>query len=103
MAALGSCTSMTLRMFADASGWPLDSVAVRVRETCAPGAHLPEASRFARSHVLLWTAADAAPRACAQLASRAAGGRASTSPSRLGETSPTSSAPGCLGLPQTAR
>jgi hypothetical protein len=39
---LGLCTSMTVRMFADASRFPLDAVRVRVRENCAPGAHLPE-------------------------------------------------------------
>lgn len=30
-AALGTCTAMTLRMYADQKGWPLDEVEVRVR------------------------------------------------------------------------
>ncbi len=31
VAALGACTSMTLRMYADHKGWPLDSVTVRLK------------------------------------------------------------------------
>ena len=40
--ALGLCTSMTVRVFADNSRFPLRRVGVTVRERCPPGAHVPE-------------------------------------------------------------
>ena len=43
MLALGLCTSMTVRVFADNSRFALHRVGVTVRERCPPGAHVPEA------------------------------------------------------------
>ena len=42
MLALGLCTSMTVRVFADNSRFSLRRVGVTVRERCPPGAHVPE-------------------------------------------------------------
>jgi putative redox protein len=33
LAGLGACTAMTIRLYADRKGWPLDRVEVRVRQT----------------------------------------------------------------------
>lgn len=35
LGALGACTAMTLRMYADRKGWPLEAVAVRLRQSRA--------------------------------------------------------------------
>lgn len=55
LAALGACTAMTVRMYADHKGWPLERVAVRLRhekvhaEDCAacetPGAKIDRIAR----------------------------------------------------------
>lgn len=44
--ALGLCTSMTVRVFADNSRFALRRVGVTVRERCPPGAHVPEVRRL---------------------------------------------------------
>ena len=38
LAAVGGCTAMTVRMYADRKGWPLDAVHVRLRTARAHGA-----------------------------------------------------------------
>lgn len=42
MLSLGMCTAMTVRLFADASKFPLASVSVAVAERTPPGGHLPD-------------------------------------------------------------
>lgn len=37
MAGLGACTTMTLRLYADRKGWPLDQVTVVVRHVVRAG------------------------------------------------------------------
>jgi len=42
MLSLGLCTSMTVRTYANNSGFPLEHVSCVVKETVLPGQHLPE-------------------------------------------------------------
>jgi putative redox protein len=42
LAALGTCTSMTLKMFAERKGWPLDSVEVKINAHHHEGTFLLE-------------------------------------------------------------
>jgi uncharacterized OsmC-like protein len=42
LGALGACTAMTLRMYADRKGWPLEAVHVRLRQASA---HEPDCER----------------------------------------------------------
>jgi putative redox protein len=58
-ASLGACTSMTLRMYADRKGWPLEEVEVRLRhekihcEDCAdPGSRQSKIDHLSRELVL---------------------------------------------------
>jgi putative redox protein len=48
LGALSSCMAMTLRMYADRKGWPLDSVEIRLRSARA---HEPDCERCATSDV----------------------------------------------------
>jgi putative redox protein len=41
LAALGACTSMTIRMYADRHGWPVQRVAVALRHVAESGADGP--------------------------------------------------------------
>jgi uncharacterized OsmC-like protein len=52
LAALGSCTAMTLRMYADRKRWPLESVVVRLRDTPP---HMKDCENCATSAVGLRT------------------------------------------------
>ena len=45
-AGLGACTSMTLRMYAERKGWPLDKVGVRVLFSREPNPDNPEGERL---------------------------------------------------------
>lgn len=48
LASLGGCTAITLRMYADRKGWPLESVQVRLRQTRA---HEPDCQNCETSEV----------------------------------------------------
>lgn len=47
VAALGACTSMTIRMYAERHGWPLERVTVALRHVVEPGTEGP-VDRFER-------------------------------------------------------
>ncbi len=47
LAALGACTSMTIRMYADRHGWPVERVSVALRHVVEPGNGEP-VDRFER-------------------------------------------------------
>ena len=49
LSALGACTAMTVRMYADRKGWPLDRVSVRVVQTVRAGGVGGAADRFERT------------------------------------------------------
>ena len=76
-AALGACTSMTLRMYADRKGWPLEAVTVTVKhskaharacETCE--AEGPKLDHFERSVELLGPLEDAQRQRLLEIADR---------------------------------
>ena len=47
LAALGGCTAMTLRMYADRKGWPLESVTVRLSQERIHAADCEDCQEFA--------------------------------------------------------
>jgi putative redox protein len=53
MSALGACTAMTLRMYADRKGWPLTGVDVTVTHAERFGVDGTKSDRFDRAIVLL--------------------------------------------------
>lgn len=66
-AALGACTSMTLRMYADRKGWPLETIEVHVEHDRIPAppdvvAHGGKVDRF-RRHITVTGALSAEQRA----------------------------------------
>ena len=52
LGAIGSCTAMTVRMYADRKGWPLERVTIRLRtaENHAKGWTLEQAMQYAREN-----------------------------------------------------
>lgn len=54
LAALGACTSMTLRMYAERHGWPLTRISVALRHVRRPASEgAPALDRFERQITLL--------------------------------------------------
>jgi putative redox protein len=48
LGSIGACTAMTLRMYADRNGWPLESVTVRLRQARS---HAKDCADCATKHV----------------------------------------------------